>query len=75
MTELTKDELTIIAEAVAQQIVSAQRQQVAKRGSPMIREVYKVHEATLKALEAKLLGAVSATLEDLKTAVDNRRTK
>lgn len=68
----TKDELTIIAEAIAQQIVSAQRAQNAKRGAPMIREVYKVHEATLKNLEAKILSAVSGVLEDAQKAIASR---
>lgn len=51
----TKEELGIIAEAIAQQITSAQRQQNAKRGTPQIREVYKKHEEVLKTLEAKVL--------------------
>ena len=55
----TKDELGMILEAVAQQKISAQRQQNAKRGTPTIKEVYRKHEEVLTALEAKILVEVN----------------
>lgn len=51
---LTKDELTIVADAIKQQIVSAQRSQKTSK-TPQIAEVYKAHEAVLKDIEVKIL--------------------
>lgn len=51
----TKDELGIILNAVAEARRSAQRMQNAKRGTTMIKEVYRKHEEVLATLEAKIL--------------------
>lgn len=51
---LTKDELTIIHDALEQAISSAQRQQNMKGKTPLMKEVYAKHEATLRALQVKL---------------------
>lgn len=58
----TPEELSILIEAVQQQIVSAQRQQNAKRGTAMIKAVYEKHEAVLKALELKLTSHLTDTI-------------
>lgn len=50
----TKNELSLLAEAVAQQINSAKRQQNSKRGTPQIHEVYKKHEQIYQALLLKI---------------------
>lgn len=55
--DITKDEQTIILEAMHQAVTSAQRQQNAKKGSPQIKEVYAVHERVLQALTLKIADA------------------
>lgn len=51
---LTNDEWSFIAEAVRKEVTSAQRAQKTGK-TPQIIEVYKMHEAVLKELEAKVL--------------------
>lgn len=52
--EFNNAELTTIANAIANDIRSAQRQQKTGK-TPQIVEVYRSHETHLKALEAKVL--------------------
>lgn len=52
--EFNNAELTTIANAIANEIRSAQRQQKTGK-TPQIIEVYRSHEAHLKSLEAKVL--------------------
>lgn len=61
---LTREQLSLIIDAVHQQVVSAVRQQATKRAAPMIAQVYKTHETTLKTLEAHL----EKLLEEMKAA-------
>lgn len=55
--DITKDEQTIIDAALEQAITSAQRQQNAKKGAPMIKEVYATQERVLTALRLKVADA------------------
>lgn len=57
--QLTQDECTAIADALKQQVTSAQRAQKTGK-TPQIVEVYKLHEATLKELESKFLKAANS---------------
>lgn len=52
--DITDQEHAIIVEGLGQLLTSAQRQQNAKRGTPMIKEVYAKHESVLKQLIAKI---------------------
>lgn len=54
---VTKDEQTILMNAVADAVSSAKRQQNSKRGTPQIKEVYATHERVLNALLAKVADA------------------
>ena len=54
--EITQDEQTLLADALAQAIGSAKRAQNNGK-TPTIKEVYRQHEAILKTLEAKVLSA------------------
>lgn len=56
--QLTQEELSLLAEAVKFQVSSAIRSQRTSK-SPQITEVYKLHEATLKELEGKILKAAN----------------
>lgn len=51
---ITKDELTILNDALEASVASATRQQNMKGKTPMIIEVYKKHEITLRALQTKI---------------------
>lgn len=51
---LTQDEWTAIANALANEVRSAQRAQKTGK-TPHIVEVYKIHEGVLKELEAKAI--------------------
>jgi len=55
---ITKEEATIIANALAAEVTSAQRAQKTGK-TPQIVEVYKIHEAVLKELEGKILKATN----------------
>lgn len=54
--KFTKDEMTLINDALEQAISSAQRQQNMKGKTPMMKEVYAKHEQTLRALQLKING-------------------
>lgn len=56
---LTQDECATVANAIAQQVTSAQRAQKTGK-SPEIVAVYKTHEGTLKELEAKFIKAANS---------------
>lgn len=51
---LTKDDLTLLTDALEQAIASAKRQQNMKGKTATITEVYKKHEQVLQALKLKL---------------------
>lgn len=55
--ELTKDEQVILVDALNLAKSSAARQQNAKKGSPMIKEVYAVAERVVTALLLKVQDA------------------
>lgn len=54
---LSKDEQTIVMEALSQSVSSAKRQQNAKRGTATIKEVYEKHERVLQTLLNKIADA------------------
>lgn len=56
--QLTNDELLALASTVDQAVASAQRAQKTGK-SPQIVEVYRLHEATLGELKAKIIKATA----------------
>lgn len=54
---LTKDEQTIVTDALEQAISSAKRQQNMKGRTVTIKEVYEKHERVLQAVKAKIADA------------------
>lgn len=52
--DITKDEQTLLGAAIDLAITSAQRQQNAKKGAPMIKEVYAAQERIMTALKLKI---------------------
>ena len=55
--QFTKDETTLLTDALAQAISSAKRQQNTKSKTITIKEVYEKHERTLQALMNKIADA------------------
>lgn len=55
--QLTKDETTLVLDALEQAISSAKRQQNMKGRTITIKEVYEKHERTLQAVKSKIAEA------------------
>lgn len=55
--QLTKDEQTLVLDALEQAISSAKRQQNTKGRTITIKEVYEKHERTLQAVKTKIAEA------------------
>jgi type IV secretory pathway protease TraF len=55
-TDLSKEDMVLLSDALEQAVASAQRQQNMKGKTPMMKEVYAKHEQTLRALQVKLNG-------------------